>query len=49
MALLNGLMHVLISEDLYDHEFVASRTEGFEDSRPSWPSTRPSAWPRSAA
>ncbi len=32
-ALLNGLMHVLIAEDLYDHEFVANRTEGFEDLR----------------
>jgi len=30
-ALLNGLMHVLIFEDLYDHDFVANRTEGFED------------------
>jgi len=30
-ALLNGLMNVLIAEDLYDHDFVASRTEGFED------------------
>jgi formate dehydrogenase alpha subunit len=30
-ALLNGLMHVLIAEDLYDHEFVANRTEGFDD------------------
>ncbi len=30
-ALLNGLMNVLITEDLYDHDFVANRTEGFED------------------
>ena len=30
-ALLNGLMNVLIAEDLYDHDFVANRTEGFED------------------
>jgi formate dehydrogenase alpha subunit len=30
-ALLNGLMHVLIAEDIYDHDFVATRTEGFED------------------
>ena len=30
IALLNGLMHVLISEGLYDKAFVAERTEGFE-------------------
>ena len=30
-ALLNGLMHVLIAEELYDHDFVANRTEGFDD------------------
>jgi len=31
VALLNGLMNVLITEDLYDHDFVANRTEGFDD------------------
>lgn len=31
IALLNGIMHVLIAEDLYDKEFVANRTEGFEE------------------
>ncbi len=31
IALLNGLMHVLIAEDLYDAEYVAQRCEGFED------------------
>jgi formate dehydrogenase alpha subunit len=31
IALLNGLMNVLIAEDLYDKEFVANRTEGFEE------------------
>ena len=30
-ALLNGLMHVLVYENLYDHDFVANRAEGFED------------------
>ncbi len=30
IALLNGIMNVLISEDLYDKEFVANRTEGFD-------------------
>ena len=31
IALLNGIMHVLIAEGLYDKQFVAERTEGFED------------------
>jgi thiosulfate reductase/polysulfide reductase chain A len=31
MALTLALMHVLIKEELYDHEFVANRTEGFEE------------------
>jgi len=31
IALLNGIMHVIIAEELYDKEFVAERTEGFEE------------------
>lgn len=31
IALLNGIMHVLISEDLYDKQFIEERTEGFEE------------------
>ncbi len=30
IALLNGIMHVLITEGLYDEAFIAERTEGFE-------------------
>jgi len=30
VAWLNGFMHVIIRDDLYDKEFVAERTEGFE-------------------
>ncbi len=29
----NGVMHVLIAEDLIDHDFIARRTEGFEELR----------------
>ncbi len=31
MALVLGIMNVLIREDLYDHQFVAERTVGFEE------------------
>jgi len=32
-AWINGMMNVIIEEDLYDHEFVENRTEGFEEFR----------------
>ena len=31
VAWINGLMHVIIAEDLYKKEYVAERTENFED------------------
>jgi len=31
IAILNGLMHVIIKEDLYDKEYVKTRCEGFDD------------------
>jgi formate dehydrogenase alpha subunit len=31
VAWINGLMHVIIKENLHDQEFVESRTEGFEE------------------
>ena len=31
IAWINGMMHVIIKEDLWDKEFVAQRTEGFEE------------------
>jgi len=33
VALINGLMHVIIEEELYDKEYVETRTEGFEELR----------------
>jgi formate dehydrogenase alpha subunit len=33
LALVNGLLHVVVKENLVDEEFVASRTEGFEEVR----------------
>jgi formate dehydrogenase alpha subunit len=31
IALVNGMLNVIINEDLYNKEFVANRTEGFEE------------------
>jgi formate dehydrogenase alpha subunit len=31
VAWINGLMHVIIKEDLYDHDFVNNRTANFEE------------------
>ena len=31
VAWINGMLHVIIAEGLYDQEFVAERTEGFEE------------------
>jgi len=31
VAMLNGLMNIIISEDLYDKPFVEARTEGFDE------------------
>ena len=39
IALLNGIMHVIVSEGWHDESFIAERTEGFEGSRPFWRST----------
>ena len=31
VALLNGMAHVIVSEGLYDEEFIRTRTEGFDE------------------
>jgi formate dehydrogenase major subunit/formate dehydrogenase alpha subunit len=31
IALLNGLMHIIIRQDWHDEDFIAQRTEGFEE------------------
>ncbi|PPR18424.1 MAG: putative formate dehydrogenase [Alphaproteobacteria bacterium MarineAlpha9_Bin7] len=33
VAVLNALMHVIVQENLYDEEYVQSRTDGFEELR----------------
>ena len=43
VALLNAMIHTIISEDLYDHDFVSSHTEGFEALKASTLATSPEA------
>ena len=31
VAMLNGILHTIIDENLYDHDYVAQHTEGFEN------------------
>ncbi|MBT5195082.1 MAG: formate dehydrogenase subunit alpha [Rhodospirillaceae bacterium] len=31
VALLNAMLHVIIAEDLVDHDYIAAHTDGFED------------------
>ena len=35
VALINGLLNIIISEDLYDANFIKDRTEGFEELKES--------------
>jgi len=43
VALLNGLMNVILSEDLVDRDFIAARTEGFEELEAILPKYTPEA------
>jgi formate dehydrogenase alpha subunit len=40
IPLLNGLMHIIIKEGLEDKNFIAERTENYEELRPLWKVTR---------
>ncbi len=35
LALINAMLHVIIKEDLVDHQFIGSRTQGFEELKAS--------------
>lgn len=41
VALFNAMAHVIVEEGLYNHEFVANRTEGFAEYRSSLEETTP--------
>ena len=43
VALLNAILHVIISEDLYDKEYVATHTEGFDALKSQTKATSPEA------
>jgi formate dehydrogenase major subunit len=37
VALLNAMLNVIITEELYDEQYVQAHTEGFERSSAMWP------------
>ena len=41
VAVLNGLMHIILEEDLADEAFIAERTEGFEELKKALPGFTP--------
>ena len=43
VAMLNAMIHVIIAEELYDADYVASHTEGFEDLKARTQHTTPEA------
>ena len=43
VAMLNAMIHVIIAEELYDADYVASHTEGFEDLKARTRHTSPEA------
>jgi formate dehydrogenase major subunit len=49
VAWINGMMHVIIKEDLHDKAFVEERTENFEELKPSWKNTPRNMWNPSPA
>ena len=49
VALLNALLHVVVTDGLYDRQFVAARVDGFEELRAHLVAIRRKRWSRSAA
>jgi formate dehydrogenase major subunit len=49
VAWINGMMHVIISEDLHDKTFVEDRTENFEELKAVSKNIRRNMWRRSPA
>ena len=43
VALLNGMLHTIVTEDLVDHEFIDTRTDGWEEFRRSLAAYSPEA------
>jgi formate dehydrogenase major subunit len=49
VALLNAMLNVIVTEELYDRQYLQAHTLGFEQLRRTSPPTRPRPWRRSAA